>query len=203
MKLQMKYNLLQILFWLSYCSIYGYVAVFLQYKGMTNSEIGIVTGVGAVSSIFVSPLISSLISKIKGLTIKKLVTLMYIIDIVSLIVITFIPLPAVLIMVLYIMIICLMISTVPLLSMICMNYLKVGQYINFGFARGLGSIAYASAAVVLGRLIDMINPTVCTYLFVASAILFFVNLFSFEDVQVEDQKVLDVCLRHPVLYPFI
>lgn len=183
MKLQMKYNLLHILFWISYCAIYGYIAVFLQYKGMSNSEIGIVTGVGAVSTIFLSPVISSLISKIKGLTIRKLLLIMHIICGAAMLSFTLFPIPVFIIMILYIIIICLVVSSVPLISTICMDYLKVGKYINFGVSRGMGSVAYATAAVVLGQLVEFLDPRVCTALFIISAILMFVVLFSMETVE--------------------
>jgi PPP family 3-phenylpropionic acid transporter len=188
MKLQTKYNLLQILFWVSYCSIYGYITVFLQYKGMTNSEIGIVTGVGSISTIFLSPFISSLISKIKDLTIKKLLFILYTFNIVAMLLFTFLPIPTIVIMILYMIIIAFMVSAVPLVSTICMDYLKVGKYINFGVSRGMGSVAYATTAVVLGQLIEFLNPNACTYLFVISSILLFIDLFSFEDIQIQDSN---------------
>jgi PPP family 3-phenylpropionic acid transporter len=188
MKLQTKYNLLQILFWVSYCSIYGYITVFLQYKGMTNSEIGIVTGVGSISTIFLSPFISSLISKIKDLTIKKLLFILYTFNIVAMLLFTFLPIPTIVIMILYMIIIAFMVSAVPLVSTICMDYLKVGKYINFGVSRGMGSVAYATTAVVLGQLIEFLNPNACTYLFVISSIFLFIDLFSFEDIQIQDSN---------------
>ena len=44
-----------------------------------------------------------------------------------------------------------------------MDYLKAGQYINFGLSRGLGSVSYAAGAVLVGQLIDIINPTAVSY----------------------------------------
>jgi PPP family 3-phenylpropionic acid transporter len=85
-------------------------------------------------------------------------------------------------------IIAFMVSAVPLVSTICMDYLKVGKYINFGVSRGMGSVAYATTAVVLGQLIEFLNPNACTYLFVISSILLFIDLFSFEDIQIQDSN---------------
>ena len=47
--LQMKYNGIQFLYWITNCTIFGYVAIFLQYKGLTNTEIGIVTAMGSIN----------------------------------------------------------------------------------------------------------------------------------------------------------
>ncbi|MFR7590647.1 MAG: MFS transporter [Longibaculum sp.] len=186
--LQMKYNVLHILFWLSYLSIYGYVAVFLQYRGLSNTDIGIVTGAGAIFSIFLSPFVSSLLTKIKSLTIKKLTFILYILMFGLFMCLTFLSLPVVLIMIFYIGLLSLVVSIVPFLSMICMDYLKAGQYINFGLSRGLGSVSYAAGAVLVGQLIDFINPTVIGYVHFISSILLLVLLFSMPDYKIEENN---------------
>ena len=176
-KLQMKYNLLHILYWMATCCIYGYVAVFLQYKGMSNTEIGIVSGSGCILTIFLSPFVTSLISKIKGLTIKQLLSIIYLI--IADLTLALVDLSVILIMLLYVSMMSLIVSTVPFLSMIAMNYIQDGKEINFGLARGMGSISYAVSAVLLGQFIEFFNPTILAYVFVISAILDLVILYSF------------------------
>ena len=67
MSLKAKYNFLHLFYWFTGCCINGFIAVFLQSKGLSNTEIGIVTGGSCVATIFLSPFMSSLISKIKGI----------------------------------------------------------------------------------------------------------------------------------------
>lgn len=184
----MKYNLLHILYWITSCTIYGYVAVFLQYKGLSNTEIGIVTGGGAAISIVMSPFISSLIYKIKGLTLKKLILILYCLMFIAFLCLALLPLPTFLIMFLYISLICFVVSNVPFLSTICMDYLKTGHYINFGLSRGLGSVSYAMSAVVLGQLIERMNPTIIAYVFIVTGILLLALLFSMPDCAVERKE---------------
>lgn len=190
-KLQMKYNLLHIFFWITYCSIYGYIAIFLQYRGLSNTEIGIVAGGGAVVSIFMSPFISGLIAKIPGLTLKKLMLVLYSIMFIAFLGLTLLTLPTIFIMVLYICLIFIIVSNVPLLSTICMDYLKSGQYINFGLSRGLGSISYAISAVVISRLIDMLDPRVIALVFIVFSILLMFVLFSLPQAKVGSSKEKD------------
>ena len=187
-KLQTKYNLLHILYWITSCAIYGYVAVFLQYKGLTNTEIGIVTGGGAVISIFASPFISSLITKVKGLTIKKLLLILISIMSAVFICLTVLPLPVILIMAFYMSLTCLSVSIVPFLSTICMDYLKTGHYINFGLSRGMGSVSYAVSAVVLGQLIERFNPNILAPVFVIFSVLLLLLLFSMPDSHVQREE---------------
>ena len=177
-KLQIKYNLLHIFYWVATCCIYGYVAVFLKYKGLTNTEIGLVTGGGCVVTIFSSPFVSSLVGKVKGLTIKKLVNSIFLVLSVIFMIISLFDIPVILIMIAYVLLIALIVSTVPLLSTIAMDYIKEGKEINFGLARGLGSVSYAVSAVVLGQLVEKLNPTVLAYGFVLSAVLDLVILNS-------------------------
>ncbi len=169
--LQMKYNLLHFFFFISYCAVLGFTAVLLQYKGMSNSLIGIVTGGGALASILISPWISSLPDKNPDITMRKLIVWILLYSMVSFCIIGFLPLPDVIIIGIYILLICVHGSIIPFLSAICMDYIKAGHNINFGLARGLGSVSYAISAVVIGRLVDLINPLVTVIVFLVSALL--------------------------------
>ena len=162
--------------------------MFLQYRGLSNTDIGIVTGAGAIFSIFLSPFVSSLLTKIKSLSIKKLTLILYIMMFSFFFCLTFLSLPVVFIMFFYIGLLSLVVSIVPFLSMICMDYLKAGQYINFGLSRGLGSVSYAAGAVLVGQLIDIINPTVIGYVHLLSSVLLLVLLFSMPDYKIEEDN---------------
>ena len=182
MKLQMKYNLLHITFWAAYCAIYGYVAVFLQSKGMSNSLIGVVTGVGAVSTIVISPMISGLVGK-HGLTTKSLLLIMNLCMAVLFMAMAFLPLPTILIMIMFMILICLVVSCVPFLTTICMDHLRCGNYLDFGLSRGMGSVAYASTAFVLGQVLKYVSPNILAISYVLLGALFLVILFSIPDAK--------------------
>lgn len=100
-KLQMKYNFLHIFYWIASGALCAYVAVFLQYKGMNKTEIGIVTGGHSLLTIFLSPFLSGLITMIPSLTIKKLMTGIYIFLMFAFLAVTFLNLPEFLIIILY------------------------------------------------------------------------------------------------------
>lgn len=205
-KLQLKYNFLQILYWIGSCCICGYIAVFLQFKGMSNTEIGIVSGGGCMVTIFLSPFISSLISKIEGLTICKLMTSIYLILSLIFLGITFVDLSTIIIMILYTLLMFLVISIVPFLSMIATNYIQTGEEINFGLARGMGSISYAVSALLLGHFIDIFNPNILPIVFVISMILNLVVLHILphnETQQIRRKKegnVVDVIGKYKIFF---
>lgn len=206
MTLKIRYNLLNFFYWFALCCTNGFIAVFLQYFHMSNTEIGIVTGGSCVLTIFLSPFISSLLSQLKGLTIKK--TLTYIFIAVSLMFLSMIlfPLPTYGIMAIYIIMYALGLSTVPLITMIAMNYISQGQDVNFGLARGLGSTAWATSALIFGRIINYFNPTVLVFGYIIFIFLALMMLYTLPEYQREDSSqnkqgsIIDVVKKYKVFF---
>lgn len=113
---------------------------------------------------------------------QKVIVMIVLVTSVFFAVLTWFQIPNILVMVLYMANICAYGSIIPFLSAICMNYIQAGQDLNFGLARGLGSIAYAVSAVAIGRLIDWINPTVPAAVYILFNILFLLVLRSLPEV---------------------
>jgi PPP family 3-phenylpropionic acid transporter len=181
--IQMKYNLLQIAFWMASCTILGYIAVFLKYKGLSNTEIGIVSGISCLMNMILGPYLSTMCVKSASLSSRKMLTLLFICVGLMFVSITFIPLPKIIIMLVYILVYSLNVSCVPFLSMLCMDLIRTGSYLNFGLSRGLGSVAYASTAMLSGFLIDLFNPVVLSIIYSLSSVVFLVILFTFPTVK--------------------
>lgn len=170
--IQFRYTLLQILYWLSSCALQGYVAILLLSKGLSNTEIGIVTGVSCVLTIFLSPVISSLPEKFEWLSGKKLLVGIMGLSSVFFLLLCFVPMNVVIIMILYIAAICIFVSAVPFLSIMATDYIRKGYSLNFGLARGIGSVSYATAAVVIAQFVNLFSPDFLAVIYAVSGILF-------------------------------
>lgn len=186
-KIQIRYNLLQILFWLLACCVSGYVAIYLKAKGLDNTEIGLVTGLSCVFIMFISPSVSTVLQKVKSLTIPKLATILLVLTSLLFLFVSYINIPAILLIVLYIVIITGYLSCVPLLSTICMNYIERGYDLNFGLARGMGSVSYAISAVVLSYCIDLFDANALSVIHAISVVLFLCILNTMPDY-VEERR---------------
>jgi PPP family 3-phenylpropionic acid transporter len=147
------------------------VAIFLQYHGLSNTQIGIVTGLGAAFTVFTSPYLAGLIGKIKNMTNEKMVIFTMIGTFILYGLMSLLKFPHAVMIILYIVLIQLIAADVPVLSQICMDYLQDGEYLDFGLARGLGSLSYASAAALMGFLVDWINPLAVGCVHVISGLL--------------------------------
>lgn len=188
MSLKNKYNLMYFLFCLVGCCIGGFVAVFLQYKGVSNTQIGIVTGAGCVSSIFLGPWFSSLIMKIDKLTAHKLIYGIYGYIAVMFTFVAFSPLPAIVVMGLYISMHALYTCSASFMQVIASGYVQDGEDINFGLARGLGSTSWAITSLCAGSIIDMFDPRVLAIGFVIFTVLMFAVMRSMPETKVQGKK---------------
>ncbi len=160
MSIKTKYSLLYFLYCIGWCCLAGFVAVFLQYKGVSNTLIGVVTGVGCVSSLFLAPFLSNYVSSSDKVTIQSVFTFFHILILIAFAAITFLPLPSTVIMIIYTIIYALTLSCGPLMQMLASSYMAAGIEVNFGLARGLGSASWAITALVFGTLIDYSSPNI-------------------------------------------
>lgn len=187
-KIQIRYNLLQILFWIVSCSVSGYVAIYLKAKGLDNTQIGLVTGISCVLIMFLSPMVSSLLQKNTDLTIPSLVTRILLCTTVLFLGVSYLTLPAIVLMVLYVIIISGYLSCVPLVSTVAMNYIERGYDVNFGLARGMGSVSYAISAVVLSCCVELFDPNVLSVIHAVAVGLLLVLINTFPDYQEGKKK---------------
>ena len=70
-----QYTLLQCFYWVSSCAIMGFAAVFLQYKGLSNTLVGMSVGGAAFISIWMQPFLAGVVEKVRGLSLKKMILL--------------------------------------------------------------------------------------------------------------------------------
>lgn len=68
----------------------------------------------------------------------------------------FLPIPAFLVMVFYVVMYALNMSTVPMLTMIAMIILMKGHMSTLDLARGIGSASWATSALIFGQVVSFL-----------------------------------------------
>lgn len=191
--LKYQYPLAQFLYWITCCSCSGFVAVYLQYKGLTNTVIGIVVGIYGVLSLIMQPLSSKIIKMISFLTVRRMIMTLLVVMGSLFAVMTFIPLSDLLTMIVFVIINALNGCMVPLMSSLGMEYVNQKRNVNFGVARGFGSFGWAISAVFIGFLLEKYSPELLGYIYIASAGMMFINILAMEDLghQTEPEKAKD------------
>ena len=176
--LQLKYNLVQIAFWAASCAICAFIAIFLQAKGLTNTQIGTVTGGACILNIVLSPYLSGLTSRFNKISLQSFIMAGMAVTVIGYLLCAYVALPVIALMVVYMVTYCVNISMVPLIASISMNYTAAGHEVNFGLARGLGSITYAICAVGLTQMTTIFNPMILSVIYLAGVAVFFAVLLT-------------------------
>lgn len=171
-KITTKYALLQSFYWIGSCALSGYAAVYLQFRGATNTMIGIIIGGASFASIVVSAFVASLTEKYQILTLKQMILLLNLIIGGIFFLLSIFQVPTMWVMVLYFIMVTINACFPALLSSLGMSYINCGRHLNFGLSRGMGSASYAVVAMLLGSLLERFNPNLLGYAFCITVICF-------------------------------
>lgn len=163
--LAMKYTLLQGLFWTSFAVIWGFVAVYLQYKSFSNTQIGTITSTGTIISIILQPILASISEKRRNIKPKSIAAGISILLTVCTALLMISSSKMIIVATVYALIGGLSISLPSLLNTIGLAYMNQGVPINYGFSRGIGSICYALMALGLGNVIENTSPDIILPIF--------------------------------------
>lgn len=176
--LQVRYGALQALYYFGTCALGGFAAIFLGYKGLSNSLIGVATGASCILSVVLMPAISMLLERKPGLGIPRVVRSLTLGSVACYVVLALAPLPTYAVIVLFALANAMSLAIAPFLSQLAMGFNRIGMPINFGLARGMGSVSYAVGAVGLSRLVELSSPGVLAGLFVLSGVVLLAVLAS-------------------------
>ena len=131
-----------------------FASVFLLSRGFTNTQIGYVISAGSLISVLIQSSVGAYADRQKNCILHKLIIS------ISLIVILFSGillapgLPFFLMAALFAVICASTQILIPLTNALGMFFHDRGLPVNYGFARGIGSLCYAVVAVILGRLVE-------------------------------------------------
>ena len=153
--LNLKYALINIFYMFLICSTVGYAANFLLAKGFSNSAVGAVLSCVSIFGVVLQAVFAPLIDRSDKLTEKGFVSIRLIITAVIALAMYFMPDASVLLLVLTTVSFSAASSGLPFINSIAFIYEKVGQTINYGLCRGLGSAAYAVGSLLIGRFLSI------------------------------------------------
>lgn len=180
MNLTVHYSAIMALYWADYAVLLNYASVFLLGHGFRNSEIGILIAAAALVSALAQPLIGSYADKPRSPSVK---TLLLAAVCMFLIVTILIPFSAAFsraaLFVTYALSAVVMQAMLSLTNSLGTMTARSGGNVDFGIARGVGSLAYAVTSLIIGHLtsrygIALIPWTgVGVYVLFAVCVLFF------------------------------
>lgn len=201
-----RYCLLQGSYYGVNCAVIGYASVFLLERGMSPAGIGALIAAGNVLSAVLQPMAAGIADRSGRVTLKQMIRLAAAAGaILSLLVGVFGSLK--LIAPLYMALAMIANLEMPLVNAVSVYFSNRGYRINFGLARGIGSLTYAAFSYGLGLLAGMFGAGLIPWASMAlyAAVFACCGLFSMKPgtTKVEEQAggggnaAAAPCAAHP------
>lgn len=144
-----KYALVQAAYWMSSCIISSYASVYLLGEGFSNTQIGVLIGLAGAISTVMQPWVGGVVDQSERLTLR-IMTISFGVMMAVLSLLLMVTRNRGVIAVGYSALRVVFQVALPLVCAMGMESINRGSSLNFGLARGIGSIAYAVLTSVLG-----------------------------------------------------
>lgn len=155
-KIQWKYNLIQGLFWMLFCITISFINSYLTDKGLSPDQIGIITATFGALAALSQTILGKLADTSKTINWKNLIILLVVLRIISNIGLLIFEKP-IISGLLFGFSLLLMNALIPFVNAANFYYEKNGIDLNYGVARGIGSLLFAVTSYSIGQLIPVMG----------------------------------------------
>ncbi len=148
----LAYYIIQGSYWMSICVASNYAAFYLQSRGYTNSQLGLILALGNIAGFVLSPSLASIIDRSKRVGIFHCLWVLLGVQGLLLVMFILIPGKSILVSLLYGIFMAVVVAINPLNTELCFQLSCWGATVSYSPARGIGSLCYALMALILGQL---------------------------------------------------
>ena len=152
--LTFQYTFHQIAYWGTAAGVVSFATAFLLQKGFEASVVGILLAAGNLLSCIFQPVLAHQADRTGGNILKWMTAGLTLVSAACFAAIQLLPLPEMVFGLLYLLGIFAFDAMNPLMNALNVSYMTSGYTINYGFSRGLGSLAYAFSALVIGKVMS-------------------------------------------------
>lgn len=167
--LNRKYSGIHFFYYALFATMFAFVSVFLLDKGFDNATIGMVLALSSVVSIFTQGGLSDYLDKSPQASIQRVLSFIILMILVGSLILFVIP-NDFMILLLIVLTFGLTNAIVSLVNSLAFIYEIYGIKLDYGFARGMGSLAYAIITVVLGFFIRATSPQLLPLIYAVLAV---------------------------------
>lgn len=148
----LHYTLITGGFWMAFCVVTAYAAVYLQGVGCTNGELGLILALGNVGGALLSPMLGAWIDRNRKLRHATVIYAMLSIQLILLILLRIHPRHDLLMAICYVLYMTAMMPVNAVNLDLCVRLERVKAPLDFGFARSMGSFSFVILSTLLGVL---------------------------------------------------
>ncbi|WP_343207884.1 MFS transporter [Anaerolentibacter hominis] len=178
-QLTVHYSFIQATFWMGFMCIRGFTTVYLSDRGFSYSLIGVLVAAASILSIIFQAVFGAVADRSKRLPLRFLTGGLIFASLVFAVLTMIYPGNVIsIIFTLFMMLTALLYSLQSFLTSLSYEYINHGIDVNFGLARGIGSICCAGTSTILGYLIvDWGSQCIMPILILMFTILLILVLF--------------------------
>ena len=158
-----RYTLINVTYFIAFCTVHAYAAVYLLDRGFTNTQIGILLAISNIVSAVLQPVVAALIDKPGFFTNRNVMMICAsLIAAGSLLLLVADSVKAV-VFIVYAFIYMIQFTYMPVMTALNFEYKRAGIDIFYGLARGLGSAGFAVTSAIIGRVVEMRGVRILLY----------------------------------------
>ena len=163
-KINLEYKALHGFYWMLYCLTTGYTTVLLLSHGFSSSVIGIIAAASSILAAAGQLAVGRLTDKCRRITWKNIFLIIGALQAAALAILVLFKDTALINAVFFPLFTILMYFQMPLVNSAVFHYTSRGLKVDFGSARGMGSLTYAFISFIAGQLIVRAGESVIIYL---------------------------------------
>ena len=152
------YASIQTFFWVCYAAIMGFSSMYLLQAGFDNSQVGILIAAAGLLSALLQPVAAAYADRPGSMSLRSLIRLSGLVTLACALGLLLTRSTKPLTGLLYGLCMVLLQLTTPLVNALGIATVNSGETMNFGIARGFGSLGYAAAAYLIGLLAQRFGP---------------------------------------------
>ena len=176
----LRYTLINVTYFVAFCTIHALAAVYLLANGFSNTEVGILLAVANVVSAILQPVFAGIIDKPGPLSNRRFIIISVMIIMAGSFILFFAGNNKPLIFVIYALIYMIQFAYQPVVTALCFEYQKAGCDIYYGLARGLGSASFAVTSAFIGGAVEKRGVEILLTVNIISMILSAIVVFTFK-----------------------
>ena len=137
-------------FWMAFCVVTAYAAVYIQGVGCSNVELGLILALGNVGGALLSPVLGAMIDRNRNLRHASVINILLAVQVVLLILLRLHPRHDLLTAACYVLYMTAMMPVNAVNLDLCVRLERAKAPLNFGLARSMGSFSFVILSTLLG-----------------------------------------------------
>ena len=148
--LTFRYSLHQMAYWAAVAGVVSFASAYLLAKGFTAGQVGVLLAAGNLLSCGAQPLLAARADRCGGVTVFRMTLGLTLVAMVCFALPELLTLPRWAFGLLYLLGVFATDAMIPLMNAISVACNAAGRSVNYGFGRGMGSLAFSAAALAVG-----------------------------------------------------